>query len=152
MNKSDKSDQGTTFWSAVAPRVTQNQAVLNDSPKVERLSTIRAKQEFVRVYGKIGGSNITLVTNKVGISRDTYYRWMKEDPDFRSRIEYAYQFVNDLVEDMLMLKILQGHAPSIRFFLSRRHPKYMRKKLVQCRHEAEQTWEDLFLPSSGTQD
>lgn len=92
--------------------------------KVERDSTRQAKEQFVARFERVGGSSISLVSEQTGISRDTFYRWLREDAEFKEKIDQIKYHINDLVEDILMMKILQGDGPSVRFYLSRKHPGY----------------------------
>lgn len=97
-------------------------------PKDERMSTRQAKERFVAIFEAIGGSSITVASRQADISRDTYYRWLREDNDFKNRIDDIQARLYDFVEDILMMKILQGDGPSVRFYLSRKHPGYKTQK------------------------
>lgn len=63
--------------------------------------------------------NITKACEATGISRQTYYSWIKKDLDFAAEIEAA-RFLDkalDEVEHKLMENILSGKEASIFFFL-----------------------------------
>lgn len=99
-------------------------------PKNERVSTRQTKERFVAIFEAIGGSSITVASRQADVSRDTYYRWLKEDQDFKNRIDSIQTKIHEFVEDILMKKIFQGDGPSVRFYLSRKHPDYKTQKGV----------------------
>lgn len=72
--------------------------------------------------------NITLACNNVGISRETYYRWIR-DYEFRRLVskakKYGESYVNDVAESALLKKIKEGHWQSIRYRLDKKSFKYM---------------------------
>jgi len=90
----------------------------------------RKKKELLDQLRK--NSNKTYVCNKVGISRQTFYRWSSEDKEFKDEVESAIiegeDYMNDFVENKLMEGIQKGESKQIQYYLTRRHPKYMEKK------------------------
>ena len=112
--------------------------------KHERESTRRAKEQFLTLYERVGGANVSLIAGRVGISRDTYYRWLKEDEQFRLRIHETVEHLNDFVEDLLLMKILKGDGASIRFYLTRRHPRYMLRRSAVPAYGETRTLEDVL--------
>ena len=80
-------------------------------------------------------SNIPIVDHsvqKVGASRATLYRWMKEDPTFarkvRGAIKVGISHINDFSESKLMKKIQAENLYAIMFWLRTHHPDYKEKK------------------------
>jgi len=112
--------------------------------KHERESTRRTKEQFLALYERVGGTNVSLVAARIGISRDTYYRWLKEDEQFRLRINETVEHLHDFVEDLLLMKILKGDGASIRFYLTHRHPKYMLRRSAVPAYTETRTLEDLL--------
>ncbi|MBI4592386.1 helix-turn-helix domain-containing protein [Candidatus Uhrbacteria bacterium] len=112
--------------------------------KHERESTRRAKDQFLALYERMGGVSVSHVASRVGISRDTYYRWLKEDERFKLRINETEEQLNGIVEDLLLMKILKGDGASIRFYLTRRHPKYMLRRSTVPTYTETKTLEDLL--------
>lgn len=53
----------------------------------------------------------------VGVTRQTYYNWKKEDEAFREAVTDNEEAVIDLVESKLMQNILKGDVTSIIFYL-----------------------------------
>lgn len=145
--KSDKPDKIEHLSPVLATRGATVGPVCDDVQKDERVSTRQAKERFVTMFESIGGSSVSLATQQAGISRDTFYRWLHEDKEFKEKIEYTKRHLNDLVEDILMLKILQGDGPSVRFYLSRKHPSYKTHNEVYfypTKGGGEKTLEDLL--------
>tara|TARA_Y100001958_G_C21160541_1_gene494510 strand:- start:827 stop:1192 length:366 start_codon:yes stop_codon:yes gene_type:complete len=75
--------------------------------------------------------NVARACKKVGVSRQTFYRWRTEDADFYRDSESALlegeENMNDFVESQLMVKIKDRDGPSIRYYLNKRHEKYKDK-------------------------
>lgn len=145
--KSDKPDKIEHLSPVLATRGATVGPVCDCVQKVERDSTRQAKDRFMAMFESIGGSSVSVATQQAGISRDTFYRWLKEDKEFKEKIDRIQYHLNDLVEDILMIKIMQGDGPSVRFYLSRKHPAYKTHKEVyfyQTRGTGEKTLDDLL--------
>lgn len=71
---------------------------------------------------------IQLACERTGISRQTFYRWKKEDKPFADDIEEALvsgaSIINDLAESKLIAAIKEGNTSSIFYWLNHRHPAY----------------------------
>jgi len=78
--------------------------------------------------------NVSSVCQKVGISRQTYYRWLEEDVNFANKVEKAVkmgdEYFCDMVENQMMRKVSDGYWPAIKYGLERRHKKYMKKSEI----------------------
>ena len=59
--------------------------------------------------------NISFACRTAGISRATYYFWMKRYPSFRRDLEEAIERKKDFVETALMKAISDGEVPAIIF-------------------------------------
>ncbi|MEI7690599.1 MAG: phBC6A51 family helix-turn-helix protein [bacterium] len=70
---------------------------------------------------------ITVVCDKMGIGRASYYRW-REDKEFAkacdNAIQEGSQVVNDLAEAQLLTAIKNGNLGAIIFWLRNRHSAY----------------------------
>jgi hypothetical protein len=70
---------------------------------------------------------ISVVCEKLGIGRASYYRW-REDPEFARACDLAInegsQVVNDLAEAQLLTAIKNGNLGAIIFWLKNRHSMY----------------------------
>ena len=93
--------------------------------------------------------NIQVACEKTHISRQTFYRWLKEDIFFKSEAEQAQEeginFMNDFVESKLMGNIQKSDTKSIFYYLDRNHPKYKPLRYrppsdhYEARHDKEAT-------------
>lgn len=74
---------------------------------------------------------IQIACEKSGISRATYYRWKKDDPDFREKAEEALMdgesLINDMAESQLISAIRDQNMTAIIFWLKNHHKKYRNK-------------------------
>ena len=75
---------------------------------------------------------INHATKKVGISRNTFYRWMRSDKVFQINVNGALQeghkCMIELTESALFKKIKEGHFGAIKFYLENNHGNYMNRK------------------------
>ncbi len=75
---------------------------------------------------------ISLACKNVGLSRQTIYRWMDNDPKFRQRvhdaIEMGVESVCDLAESKMVGAIDRGESWAIKFLLMNRHKEYKPKR------------------------
>ena len=74
---------------------------------------------------------VEIVCKKTGISRATYYRWRKENPEFADRTDEALKegtyLINDLAEFQLLSAIKEKNMASIIFWLKHHHVAYSTK-------------------------
>ncbi|MDD3487374.1 MAG: hypothetical protein PHF35_03295 [Candidatus Moranbacteria bacterium] len=96
-------------------------------PKKEQFRTQVKKRLFIEFYKKFLGS-VRATCDKVGIERKTYHNWMNNDPEFRLEVKDVFQESLEDMEEKLNMLILKGNGPAIRFWLSRRHPDFMRRR------------------------
>lgn len=68
--------------------------------------------------------HISSICRAIGISRTTFYEWLKE-PEFQKAILEAEGELNDDVRDALIQKVADGDMTAIIFYLRRRHPEFM---------------------------
>jgi len=73
---------------------------------------------------------VSVACEKVGISRNTFYRWIKEDYEFREIVKEAMgmgvNLVNDFAESNVLGGIQNKDPGYTKFWLSSRHPEYRR--------------------------
>lgn len=77
---------------------------------------------------------VTYACKKVGIGRNTFYRWVRSNPDFKREVEHALslgrgQWV-DTAEAALMKAIRDGNLGAIKFFLTHNDRRYINKRTV----------------------
>lgn len=75
---------------------------------------------------------INHAVRKAGVSRMTFYRWMKKDKIFECNINGALQEGHknliEIAESSLAKKIKEGHFGAIKFYLENNHGNYMNRK------------------------
>lgn len=69
------------------------------------------------------GYNDTEACFYADISRETYYRWLQEMPEFRDKIEVAKSVLNMKAKDLLVAAIGQGDLNAAKWWLERRARK-----------------------------
>jgi hypothetical protein len=74
------------------------------------------KKNFPETLEKCMG-NVTLACRNVGISRDTFYKWYKEDEAFKAKCSAIKETVIDFVESKLIERINEKDTTSIIFYL-----------------------------------
>ena len=76
--------------------------------------------------------NISLACEKVGLSRNTIYRWCQEDLDFKDRLDEAMvsgaESVSDLAESKLIGLINSNNLNAIKYWLDNNKKTYMRPR------------------------
>src|ERR1700690_1313879 len=74
---------------------------------------------------------IEVAVKRIGIGRDTYYRWKAQDKDFLKRSQEAMmqciEFINDMSESQIIALIKDKKMSSIKFWLRHNHPKYAQR-------------------------
>lgn len=76
--------------------------------------------------------NISVACEKVGLSRNTIYRWCNEDPEFKKQLDEALNLgtasVNDLAESKLISQINSGNMRAIMYWLDNNKKNYARPR------------------------
>lgn len=71
-----------------------------------------------------------IACDKVGVSRNSFYRWMKEDQDFLERVNEAKSLGEGVVSDVALSNVITGiknrDAMFTKYWLSHRHPDFRR--------------------------
>lgn len=74
---------------------------------------------------------IQIACQKSGVSRATFYRWRREDEDFKKQTEEAIRdgvmLINDLAESQLLAAIKEQNLTAIIFWLKNHHADYADK-------------------------
>jgi len=77
---------------------------------------------------------IKVVCAKLGLSRNSLYRWMKDDAQFKKdvkdAIKNAVMDVNDDCEYRVLAKIRNDDPGMIKFWLKFHHPDYKQSYIV----------------------
>jgi hypothetical protein len=68
------------------------------------------------------GNTVSMACSDTGISRDTFYRWLTKDPDFKQEVEIAQNSRIKIVEDALYKNAVDnGNVTAQIFFLCNRY-------------------------------
>jgi hypothetical protein len=60
---------------------------------------------------------VTPALDMVGVSRDTFYKWKRNDLEFKKAVEDIEEITLDFVESQLMKNIREGSEKAIMFFM-----------------------------------
>jgi len=86
---------------------------------------------------------IEVACKKAGISRATYYRWKKDDPEFAKQANKALQegaeLISDMAESQLINQIRNNNMTAIIFWL--KHHRQAYETRVRLFHESEESEE-----------
>lgn len=76
---------------------------------------------------------VSVAAKQAGISRNTHYRWLKEDPEYKSAIEDLDNVTLDFAESKLHGLINEGNVAAIIFFLKTKGKKrgYVERQELQ---------------------
>jgi hypothetical protein len=98
----------------------------------------KVKDAFLEQLRKV--PIIQVACEKVGVSRNSVYRWKNDDPEFAKEMETALEdgeaLVNDMTENQLMVLIREKNWHAISFWLRKRNPKF--KDRVEITTKVEQ--------------
>lgn len=74
---------------------------------------------------------VEVACQKIGISRMTFYRWKKDEPEFGKLADEAVfegqSLMNDLAESQLIGAVKERNLPAIIYWLRHHHPDYANK-------------------------
>lgn len=72
---------------------------------------------------------ISVACKKVGVSRQSFYRWTNSDTEFFEDMVKAMRsgirYFNDIAESQLLVMIQEKNFSAVRYWLDRRHPMYV---------------------------
>jgi hypothetical protein len=89
---------------------------------------------------------MSAVCNKLNLSRETIYRWQREDFEFKHEYELVYKYgtnnVNDLAKSKIISKINDGDFHATKFWLESRDPEFAKPRIYYLK-QAEQKEEKV---------
>lgn len=102
--------------------------------------TKKVEEKFFEELRKV--PVVQVACEKTGISRNSIYRWRREDKDFKKNMEKALEdgiaFVNDMSESQLLTLIKEKSFPAIRFWLQHKHSGYKNKLEITNSQDSEE--------------
>lgn len=100
----------------------------------------KVKDAFLTQLKKI--PIVQVACEKVGISRNSVYRWKQEDEQFRKDMETALaegeELVNDMSESQLLSLIREKNWNAISFWLRKRSPRFRDRVEVTANFERQE--------------
>ena len=94
------------------------------------MSKVNRKSDFVEKLRESTGV-IGVACKKIGISRETFYDWLKKDPKFAEEAKESLKEGKtkrlDIALSHHVLKLQEGSDKAVYFELDRRHPDYKQK-------------------------
>jgi hypothetical protein len=66
---------------------------------------------------------VTSACKSVDISRETHYRWLREDADYKAAVDSIGELTIDFVESQLHKQIKEGNSTATIFFLKTKGKK-----------------------------
>ena len=83
---------------------------------------MKSKEKFLDNF-KMSLGNISISCEASGISRQTYYNWIKQDPDFANQCKDIEERNLDLAEMKLLNAIREGKTAELLFYLKTKGKK-----------------------------
>ena len=105
------------------------------------------KKRFLQAFAESRGIVLT-ACEATGISRSTYYKWMKDDPDFKAAASDVAEAQLDFVESKLINRIDSGDTTAIIFYLKTKGKKRGYIEKTQPKDEARPTQPHPTLPDT----
>ncbi|QQR76645.1 hypothetical protein IPJ63_04075 [Candidatus Nomurabacteria bacterium] len=85
---------------------------------------------------------VQVACEKTGLSRNSIYRWRKDDKEFLKKMDDALAegvaLVNDMSESQLLTLIKEKNYPAISFWLKHRNDNYKNKLEITTKEDSEQ--------------
>jgi acetate kinase len=104
------------------------------------MKSSKAKQQFFDELRKV--PIIQVACERTGISRQTIYRWRRDDKAFEKEMDTAMEdgvaFVNDMSESQLLTMIKEKNWSAISFWLRHRNSNYKNKIEVTTKEDIEE--------------
>lgn len=86
----------------------------------------KSKEELISILKEM--PIIQVAVKRAGISRDTYYRWRRDDDKFLRQSEEALtqgvEYINDMSESQLIALIKEKKMPAIAMWLRNNNERY----------------------------
>jgi hypothetical protein len=124
-----------------APNATLARLIRVNRLDGQQLRTLDKKHQFLRAYEKTFG-NVRKACALAGIkSTKTFYNWCANDLEFKKAVNLTFEIQRDFVHDLILMKILKGHGPTLRWYLSHVDPRYRVKRTTMPPQKPTDPWE-----------
>lgn len=80
------------------------------------MTTEKKKEQFIQAF-ELAACNISVTCRKIGISRQCFYKWCNEDPEFKVAIDDLQEATIDMAETSLFKHIKEENLTALIFFL-----------------------------------
>jgi hypothetical protein len=94
------------------------------------------KKQMIEALEKTLGV-VTGACKKVGISRETHYRWLREDEEYKTLVNSIEDVALDFAESQLHLQIQNGEVSSTIFYLKTKGKKRGYIERAELEHSGE---------------
>jgi len=102
---------------------------MNDQDNATQLRTATNQEKLIEQLKKI--PIIEVACQKIGIGRNSYYRWYRQNKKFASAcnkaIEDGCTLINDLAESQLISAMKNNNLTAVMYWLNHRHNAYKNK-------------------------
>lgn len=120
----------------------------------------KSKKLFKQIIAEIEKMpNKSYVCQKLGLSRQTLYRWVDDDRTFSSEVEIAIRVGNesicDLAESKIIERVKEGDFRAAKYILDNKHKDYRRPRpnnWFQQEHQKPSDNKIVFVDFSGGKD
>jgi len=82
---------------------------MKQNPELHKKKLIEALEKSLGI--------VTPACKEVGVSRETFYRYYREDEDFKKSVDDINEITLDFAENQLLKKIKEGSERSILFYM-----------------------------------
>lgn len=82
---------------------------------------------------------VTGACKKVGISRQTHYRWLEEDAEYKKAVDSIADICLDFAESQLHQQIMEGNVASTIFYLKTKGKRRGYVERTELEHTGELT-------------
>jgi DNA-binding phage protein len=98
--------------------------------------------------------NVSEVCQYAGISRDTFYRWVKDHPMFAEKVEEAKAMPARKAKEVITAAIVAGDINTAKWYVERRDPDFKPKAEVDNNIGIKETRDKIkdFLDDDSTDD
>lgn len=105
-------------------------------------SDIQKKAMIVALEKSLGV--VSTACKEIGISRQTHYRWLSEDEDYKREVEDVSELAMDFAESELHKLIKSGDTTAIIFYLKTKGKKrgYVERQEVDHLNPLPVTWNE----------